>query len=70
MKEIIYTTIPIIFKDINFIRATRLSENDAVKMWIAMQKGIRGMTNFKANARSNTTSSTSSTSSIAFTLII
>jgi len=48
MKGIIYTTVPIVFKDVNFIRATRLSENDAVKLKIAIQKGIRGMTNLEA----------------------
>jgi len=47
MKGIIYTTVPIIFKDVNFIRATRLSENDTVKLRIAIQKGIRRMTTLK-----------------------
>jgi len=47
MKGIIYTRVPIVFKDVNFIRATRLSENDAVKLRIAIQKGIRGMTTLK-----------------------
>jgi len=47
MKGIIYTMVPIIFKDVNFIRATRLSENDTVKLRIAIQKGIRRMTTLK-----------------------
>jgi len=46
MKNTIYTTLPIIFKDVNFIRAINLSKN-AVKLKIAIQKGIYRMTNFK-----------------------
>jgi len=47
MKDTIYTTLPIIFKDVNFIRATNLLKNDTVELRIAIQKGIYGMTNFK-----------------------
>jgi len=47
MKRVTYTTIPIFFKDINFIRATRLSD-DTIKLKIAIQKGIRGMINLEA----------------------
>jgi len=47
MKRKIHTTIPIIFKDVNFIRAVHLLKNDAVQLRIAIQKGIYGMTNFK-----------------------
>jgi len=43
MKETIYTKLPIIFKDVNFIRATNLSKN-AVELRIAIQKGTYGMT--------------------------
>jgi len=48
MKGKLYTTLPIIFKDVNFIRATRLSEKNAVELKIAIQEGIRGMTNLEA----------------------
>jgi len=48
MKGIVYTTVPIIFKNVKFIRAIRLSENDTVKLRIAIQKGIREMTNLEA----------------------
>jgi len=48
IKGIFYTTVPIIFKYVNFIRATRLSENNAVELKIAIQEGIRGMTNLEA----------------------
>lgn len=37
----IYTTIPIIFRDINFIRATHLS-NNVTKLTISIQKGYLG----------------------------
>jgi len=40
MKGKIYTTVPIIFKDVNFIRAIHLLKNDAVQLRIAIQKGI------------------------------
>jgi len=40
MKGRMYTTIPIIFKYVNFIRAIHLSKNDAVRVRIAIQKGI------------------------------
>jgi len=46
MKNTIYTTLPIIFKDVNFIRATNLLKNDAVKLRIAIQKGTYRMINF------------------------
>jgi len=36
IKGIIYTTIPVIFKDINFIRAIHLTKNDAVQLRIAI----------------------------------
>ena len=39
MKGEIYTTMPIIFRDISFIRATHLS-NNAVKLTITIQEGI------------------------------
>ncbi|XP_011695514.1 PREDICTED: fatty acid synthase-like [Wasmannia auropunctata] len=38
IKGQMYTTIPIIFRDVKFIRATYLSRNDAVKLAIAIQK--------------------------------
>ncbi|XP_036138949.1 fatty acid synthase-like [Monomorium pharaonis] len=38
IKKQIYTTIPIIFEDVNFIRATHLSSNEATKLTIAIQK--------------------------------
>ncbi|XP_071649609.1 fatty acid synthase-like [Temnothorax longispinosus] len=38
MKGITYTTIPIIFRDVNFIRATHLTKSNAVKLMIAIQK--------------------------------
>jgi len=44
MKRIMYTTIPIIFKDVNFIRAVYLSKNDAVQLRITIQEGIYGIT--------------------------
>jgi len=47
MKETMYTTIPIIFIDVNFIRAIHLSKNDVVKLRIAIQKGIYEICNFK-----------------------
>jgi len=47
MKGIMYTTTPIVFKNINFIRAIHLPKNDAVQLRIAIQKGIYGITNFK-----------------------
>jgi len=46
MKGILYTTMPVIFKDVNFIRAIHLSKN-AVQLKIAIQKGIYRKTNFK-----------------------
>jgi len=39
MKGKTYTTMPIIFRDISFIRATNLS-NNVVKLTITIQKGI------------------------------
>jgi len=39
MEGKIYTTMPIIFRDINFIRATHLSNNNT-KLTISIQKGI------------------------------
>jgi len=47
MKKTIYTTVPIIFKDVKFIRPVHLIKNDTVQLRIAIQKGIYGMTNFK-----------------------
>jgi len=47
IKGTMYTTIPIIFKDVNFIRAIYLSKNDAVRVRIAIQKGIYEIYNFK-----------------------
>ncbi|XP_071578880.1 fatty acid synthase-like isoform X1 [Temnothorax nylanderi] len=38
MKGITFTTIPILFRDVNFIRATHLTKSDAVKLIIAIQK--------------------------------
>ncbi|XP_011684681.1 PREDICTED: fatty acid synthase-like [Wasmannia auropunctata] len=39
MKErIVHTTVPIIFQDVKFIRATHLSRNNAVELRIAIQK--------------------------------
>ncbi|TGZ37809.1 Fatty acid synthase [Temnothorax longispinosus] len=38
MKGITFTTIPIIFRDVNFIRATHLTKSNAVKLTIAIQK--------------------------------
>jgi len=38
MKDTFYTRIPIVFKDVNFIRATNLSKN-AVELRIAIQNG-------------------------------
>jgi len=46
MKRTMYVTIPIIFKDINFIRATNLLKND-VKLTIAIQKGVYKICNFQ-----------------------
>jgi len=40
MKGQMFTTVPITFKDIKFIRATRLCENDTIQLKIAIQKGI------------------------------
>jgi len=40
MKGTLYTTVLIIFKDVNFIRVSNLSKNDAVKLTIAIQKDI------------------------------
>ncbi|XP_018375579.1 PREDICTED: fatty acid synthase-like [Trachymyrmex cornetzi] len=37
MKGVIYTTVPIVFRDVKFIRATHLSKNDAVELHIAIQ---------------------------------
>jgi len=39
MEGKIYTTMPIIFRDIRFIRATHLS-NNIIKLTISIQKGI------------------------------
>ncbi|KYN04769.1 Fatty acid synthase [Cyphomyrmex costatus] len=38
IKGQIYTTISIVFQDVNFIRATHLSKNEAVNLKIAIQK--------------------------------
>ncbi|KYN20666.1 Fatty acid synthase [Trachymyrmex cornetzi] len=38
IKEQIYKTLPIVFRDVNFIRAIHLSKNDAVNLKIAIQK--------------------------------
>ncbi|XP_071556237.1 fatty acid synthase-like [Temnothorax nylanderi] len=38
MKGITFTTIPIIFRDVNFIRATHLTKSNTVKLIIAIQK--------------------------------
>ncbi|XP_077275953.1 fatty acid synthase-like [Temnothorax americanus] len=38
MKGITYTTIPIIFRDVNFIRAIHFTKSNAVKLMIAIQK--------------------------------
>ncbi|KAG5318196.1 FAS synthase, partial [Pseudoatta argentina] len=37
MKGQIHTTIPIVFQDVKFIRATHLSKNDAVDLYISIQ---------------------------------
>ncbi|XP_018370195.1 PREDICTED: fatty acid synthase-like [Trachymyrmex cornetzi] len=37
IKGLMYTTIPIVFRDIKFIRATHLLKNDAVELYIAIQ---------------------------------
>ncbi|XP_018393294.1 PREDICTED: fatty acid synthase-like [Cyphomyrmex costatus] len=37
MKGLMYTTIPIVFRDVKFIRATYLSKNDAVELYISIQ---------------------------------
>lgn len=47
LKGQIFTTIPITFQDVRFIRATHLSRNDAAKLTIAIQKGIYKMRIFK-----------------------
>lgn len=39
IEDKVYTTIPIIFQDIKFIRATHLT-NNVVKLTITIQKGI------------------------------
>ncbi|XP_011685782.1 PREDICTED: fatty acid synthase-like [Wasmannia auropunctata] len=39
IKERMYTTIPIVFQDVNFIRATQLFKNKVVKLTISIQKG-------------------------------
>lgn len=39
MKGEMYTTMPIVFKDISFIRATHLSDN-VVKLMVTIQKGV------------------------------
>ncbi|XP_018312237.1 fatty acid synthase [Mycetomoellerius zeteki] len=38
MKGLLYTTIPIVFRDVKFIRATHLSKNNAIEIHIAIQK--------------------------------
>ncbi|XP_036143548.1 fatty acid synthase [Monomorium pharaonis] len=38
MKGLMYSTIPITFQDVNFIRATHLSSNEATKLTISIQK--------------------------------
>ncbi|XP_012058645.1 PREDICTED: fatty acid synthase-like, partial [Atta cephalotes] len=38
MKGSMYTTIPIVFRDVKFIRAAHLSKNDATELFIAIQK--------------------------------
>ena len=40
MKGLMYSTIPITFQDVNFIRATHLSKNEATSLMIAILKGI------------------------------
>ncbi|XP_018360096.1 PREDICTED: LOW QUALITY PROTEIN: fatty acid synthase-like [Trachymyrmex cornetzi] len=37
IKGVMHTTIPIVFRDIKFIRATHLSKSNAVKLYIAIQ---------------------------------
>ncbi|KYN04771.1 Fatty acid synthase [Cyphomyrmex costatus] len=37
MKGLMYTTIPIVFCDVKFIRATHLSKNDDVELYISIQ---------------------------------
>ncbi|XP_018363681.1 PREDICTED: fatty acid synthase-like [Trachymyrmex cornetzi] len=38
MKGSMYTTIPIVFRDVKFIRAAHLSKDDAIELFIAIQK--------------------------------
>jgi len=40
IKGLMYTTIPIVFRDVKFIRAIYLSKNDTVELYIAIQTGI------------------------------
>ncbi|XP_018311540.1 fatty acid synthase [Mycetomoellerius zeteki] len=37
MKGVLHTTVPIVFRDVKFIRATNLLKNNAVKLYIAIQ---------------------------------
>jgi len=46
MKGITFTAIPIVFRDVKFIRATYLSKKDAVELYIAIQTGIYGINCF------------------------
>lgn len=47
MKGYRYITIPIIFRDVNFIRATHLLKNDAVKLLISIHTGIYWTNDFR-----------------------
>ncbi|KYQ50077.1 Fatty acid synthase, partial [Trachymyrmex zeteki] len=38
IKGLMYTTIPIVFRDVKFIRATHLSKNDAVQLYVSIQR--------------------------------
>lgn len=40
MKGLMYSTVPIMFQDVDFIRATHLTKNDAINLMITIQKGI------------------------------
>jgi len=47
MKGSMYTIIPVVFEELNFIRAIHLSKNDAVRVRITIQKGIYELCNLK-----------------------
>jgi len=49
IKGLMYTTIPIVFRDVKFIRATHFLKNDAVQLCIAIQTGIYDITDFNSN---------------------